>query len=298
VESHHHHHHSYNRAFALGVGLNVAYVALEAGFGLWSGSLALLADAAHNLGDVAGLLLAWAAASLATLRPTRRRTYGFGRITMLASLVSSLLLLVTMGAMAWEALERLREPREIPGLVVVWVAGAGVVINGLTAALFLRGSQHDLNIRAAFLHMAADAAVSGGVVVAALAMMATGWLWLDPAVSIVIAILIVVSTWELLRDSAGLLLDVVPRDIDPVSVREVLGSHPGVADVHDLHIWALSTREVALTAHLVVRTAGDPQLLAWCQQVLAERFDIHHITVQLEPEDGGWDCPLVAVHAI
>ena len=285
----HHHHHpvNYNRAFAIGVTLNVLFVAIEAGVGWWSHSLALLADAGHNLNDVAGLLLAWMASWMARREPTARRTYGWRRATILASLASAILLLFAIGAIGWEAVQRLRTPGSINGLPVVIVAGVGVVINTLTALLFV-GGQHDLNIKGAYLHMAADAAVSLGVVVAGLAIMGTGWLWLDPVISLAIALIILLGTWGLLRDSLNLAMDGVPNHIDPEQVREYLGGLDGVEEVHDLHIWAISTTEAILTAHLVMpEPPMDDGFLHDVSHQLHDRFEIEHMTLQIERGDRG-----------
>jgi cobalt-zinc-cadmium efflux system protein len=284
------------RVFVLAIGLNLVYLVLEAVMGLWVGSLALLADAAHNLSDVVGLALAWAAVMLAGRQPTNRRTYGFGRVTILAALLSSLILLLTMGAMAWEAISRLDDPQDVPATTVIWVAAVGLVINALTAWLFVKESSHDLNIRGAFLHMAADAAVSAGVVLAAWLMLVTAWLWLDPVISILVAVLVVFATWGLLRDSAALLLDAVPPAMDTDEVASFLLSQHQVHSVHDLHIWAMSTRDTAMTAHLVVDSDHDHALLADLQDQLASRFGIGHMTIQMEPEDQDWVCPQASSH--
>jgi cobalt-zinc-cadmium efflux system protein len=282
----HNHDHSpvdYNRAFALGVGLNTAFVLAEAGFGFATGSLALLADAGHNLSDVLGLLLAWGASWLARQSPTRRRTYGWRRSSILAALLNAMLLLVAVGGISWEAVRRLIAPEPAPGPAVIWVAAVGIAVNTLTALLFLRGSQRDINIRGAFMHMAADAAVSLGVVIAGILMLRTGWAWLDPATSLVIAVVILLGTWGLFRESLDLALDAVPPGIDPQAVHEYLSGLPGVAAVHDLHIWALGTTETAFTAHLVVPDGADHDvLLATLSRELHDRFGIEHATVQIE----------------
>ncbi|MCI0358501.1 MAG: cation diffusion facilitator family transporter [Planctomycetaceae bacterium] len=282
----HAHNHSpvdYNRAFALGVGLNTVFVVAEAGFGVATGSLALLADAGHNLSDVLGLLLAWGANWLARQSPTRRRTYGWRRSSILAALLNAMLLLVAVGGISWEAIRRLIAPEPAPGPAVIWVAAVGIIINSGTALLFLRGGERDINIRGAFLHMAADAAVSLGVVVAGILMQRTGWSWLDPATSLVIAVVILAGTWGLFRESLNLALDAVPAGIDPQAVDDYLSGLPGVAAVHDLHIWALGTTETALTAHLVVPNRTDHDaLLADLSHELHDRFGIEHATVQIE----------------
>lgn len=296
MSGHHGHAHptpDYGRRFALGVVLNVAFVALEVVVGLAAGSLALVADAGHNLGDVASLLLAWGAVWLAGRKPTERSTYGFRKGTVLASLASACLLLAALGVIAWEAAARIAEPRPVQGDWVVGVAAAGVVINLGTALLFFSGRKHDLNIRGAFLHMAADAAVSLGVVIGGLVIAATGWLWIDPVLSLLIVVVILAGTWSLLRESTHLLLDGVPERIDPGAVHDWLGARPGVASVHDLHIWALSTTEIALTAHLV--TPGGYPGTAFLQDVargLQDGFGIGHATLQVEVADPGHGCAL------
>lgn len=278
---------NYNRAFAIGVVLNTAFVVIEAVYGFIAGSLALIADAGHNLSDVVGLVLAWGASVLAAKQPTPTRTYGFRRVTILASLTSAILLLVALGAMVWEALGRFHEPQAVDGLTVIVVAAIGVVINTATALMFVSGQKQDLNIRGAFLHMAADAGVSLGVVLAGLAILQTGALWLDPAISILIAAIIFAGTWGLLRDSFGLAIDSVPRNIDPDEVRAYLEGLSEVVALHDLHIWAMSTTEVALTAHLVVRdTIVDDAFLQYASGHLHDRFGIAHTTLQLERGDG------------
>lgn len=284
----HHHGHDHapptrSRAFALGMALNTAYIVVEVAFGLRSHSLALLADAGHNLGDVLGLGLAWAAAVLATRPPSLRHTYGLRRASILAALANAILLLVAVGAIATEAVQRFAAPAPIAGVTMMIVAAAGVVVNGLSAMLFFRGRHGDLNVRAAFAHLAADAVVSLGVVIAGLAILATGLLWLDPLVSLVIGGAIVWGTWGLLRDSLGLAMDAVPPGIDAAAVERYLRALPGVADVHDLHIWGMSTTETALTAHLVVPTASvDDDFLRDVAGTLHDRFGIEHTTIQLE----------------
>lgn len=290
-ERHHHHHGTpnYNRAFLAGVLLNVAFIVVEVVYGFISDSLALLTDAGHNLSDVLGLLLAWGAATLARRKPSLRRTYGFSRATIIASLFSGLLLMGAVGAIAWEAATRFVEPGTPVGQTIVVVAGIGVVINTLTALLFLRGKDSDLNIRGAFLHMAADAAVSLGVVVSGLLIWRYGLNWIDPVTSLLIAAVIFASTWGLLRDSLNLAVDAVPPEVDPRAVREFLLSLDGVVTVHDLHIWALSTTDNALTAHLVMdpRPADDAFLNRVSEELIV-RFNIHHPTIQIEA-DGGED---------
>jgi cobalt-zinc-cadmium efflux system protein len=273
----------HDRVFALGVGLNLVFVAIEAGFGLTAHSLALVADAGHNLSDVLGLVLAWVASVLTRRRPTPRRTYGMRRSSILAALANAVILLVAIGAIAWEATRRLLHPAPVEAGTVMWVAAVGIVINAATAWLFMAGRKGDLNIRGAFLHMAADAGVSAGVVAAALAIKATGWLWLDPAISFAIVVVILIGTWGLLRDSVNLAMDAVPEGIDEKEVEGYLCAIPGVTGVHDLHIWGMSTTDVALTAHLVKPDGkSDDALLAEAARALHDRFGIEHATLQLE----------------
>lgn len=280
-----------SRAFAVGVGLNLAFVGVEALYGLRAHSLALVADAGHNLSDVVGLLLAWGAAVVSTRRPSPRRTYGLRRSSILAALANALLLLLAVGAIAWEAIGRLRHPAPVASNTVILVALVGIGINSTTALLFFRGRKQDLNVRGAFLHLAADALVSAGVVVAGLLMLRTGWLWLDPAVSLAIAAVITAGTWGLLRESVNLALDAVPEGIDPEEVEACLLAIPGVVAVHDLHIWGMSTTHVALTAHLVrpVIENEDALLAEACRQ-LHDRFGIEHATLQVERSAGAAQC--------
>jgi cobalt-zinc-cadmium efflux system protein len=280
-----------HRPFAIGVALNLLFVGVEAAAGLWGGSLALLADAAHNLGDVGSLLLAWGAAVIATTRPTERRTYGLRRATILAALASTVLLLVALGAIAWEAIQRLREPVPVASLAIMVVAGVGVVVNGSTALLFARGSRGDLNRRGAFLHMAADAGVSLAVLLGGVAIALTGSLWVDPMLSLVVVVVVLVSTWSLARESWNLAVDAVPREIDPGRVRSYLLTQSGVADVHDLHIWGLSTTQCALTAHLVIPEGGaSDDFLHRLSRELERRFGIGHATIQIERGDAEHPC--------
>ena len=272
-----------NRAFGLGVLLNLLYVGVEATYGFLADSLALLTDAGHNLSDVLGLLLAWGASWMAARKANDQHTYGYSRATILASLLSALLLILVVGAIVWEAVSRIKTPVPTPGMTLIIVAGIGVLINAGTALLFVRGKDSDLNIKGAYLHMTADAAVSLGVVIAGVAILRTGWLWIDPAVSLLIATVIFYSTWGLLRDSIKLTFDGVPPHIRLTEVRQYLLGVPGVLDVHDLHVWAMSTSETALTVHLVMaQMPEDDDLLLRVNCELEERFDISHSTLQIE----------------
>ena len=282
----HGHHHgpaSYDRAFAIGIGLNLFYVAAEVAAGLWTGSVALLADAGHNLSDVLGLAVAWGGASLARRPATKRFTYGLKGSTILAALANALLLMIALGAIALEAAQRFAAQAPVPGLTVSAVAGAGILVNGFTAWLFARGRHGDINIRGAYLHMAADAVVSAGVVIAGIAIWATGRTWIDPLVSLGIVGIIFWQTWEMLRETAEMAVAGVPRGIDYDQVRMSLRTMPGVDRVHDLHIWPMSTTEPVLTAHLVM-PAGCPgdAFLAEARAMLHERFGIGHATLQVE----------------
>jgi cobalt-zinc-cadmium efflux system protein len=282
---------NYNRAFAVGVALNLAYIGVEAAFGVLGGSLALLADAGHNLSDVLGLLLAWGGYHLAQYPPTERHTYGFRSSSILAALLNALILMAAIGGIAWEAIRRFGQAQEIAGGTIMWVAGVGVAINAVTALLFMKGRRSDLNIQGAFLHMAADAGVSLGVVLAGLAILATGLEWIDPAVSLLVAVVIFIGTWGLLRDSVNLALHAVPKDIDPGEVADYLRGLPGVVEVHDLHIWPMSTTETALTAHLIKPAIdNEDDLLARTCHELHERFGIEHATLQFERGRGSNVC--------
>ena len=289
--AHHAHGHghapaNFDRAFAVGIALNIAFVAIEAGYGFAADSLALLADAGHNLSDVLGLVLAWAAAWAARLRPTHNFTYGFRRTTILASLANAGLLLVAIGVIAAEAVQRFAAPPPVASGTMMAVAAVGIAVKAVTAWFFFSGRKHDINIRGAFLHMAADAAVSAGVVIAGLAIARTGRFWIDPAVSLVVAAIIAIGTWGLLKESLRLALDAVPERIDRHEVEAYLRALPGVAAVHDVHIWAMSTTEIALTAHLVRPGAGlDDALLHEAGHELQHRFGIGHATLQVESGD-------------
>jgi cobalt-zinc-cadmium efflux system protein len=293
---HHHHDHSHAHghaghshapdsfgfAFAIGVVLNAGFVAAEVIFGYAANSLALISDAVHNFSDVIALLLAWAAVWLARKRPTEQHTYGYRRASILAALINAGLLLIAVGGIAVEAINRIREPADVAGWTVVLVATLGIVVNGGTALLFMRGRHGDLNIRGAYLHMAADAGVSLGVVVAAFAIMLTGWQWVDPAISLCIAAVVLASGWGLARDSVNLALDGVPKGIELADVKDYLGQLQGVTEVHDLHIWAMSTNETALTAHLVRPGGYEDSFLHGVCEELSHRFKIHHATLQIE----------------
>ncbi|MCK9214992.1 MAG: cation diffusion facilitator family transporter [Rhodoferax sp.] len=276
---------NFNRAFAIGIVLNLAFVGIEAFYGWRVNSLALLADAGHNLSDVAGLVLAWGGALAIRLVPDARHTYGWKRATLLAAFVNALLLLVAMGGLAWEAIGRLMSNEvslQEQGVTIMVVAAIGIVINTATALLFMRGREHDLNIRGAFLHMAADALVSAGVVVAGALTLWQGWTWLDPVVSLGIAAVILWGTWDLFKQSLHLLFDGVPAHIDPQAVHDCLAALPGVSQVHDLHIWAMGTAHVALTAHLVMpQGQADDAFLNEATELMHDRFGISHVTLQV-----------------
>lgn len=279
---------SFNQAFAIGIALNIVFVLIEAFYGWKVNSLALLADAGHNLSDVAGLVLAWGGALAGRLRPNARHTYGWKRASILAAFFNALLLLVAMGALVWEAIGRLLAPEPLlvaQGVTIMMVAGIGIVINTATALLFMRGGENDLNIRGAFLHMAADALVSAGVVIAGALTLWAGWVWLDPVVSLLIAAVIVVGTWSLFRQSLHMLFDGVPEHIDPQAVHDCLAALPGVSRVHDLHIWAMGTSDVAMTAHLVMPHGhADDAFLREATAQLHDRFEITHVTLQVMQE--------------
>lgn len=284
-----HHHHGalapevWNRAFAIGVLLNTAFVVVEGFAGWWGDSLALVADAGHNLTDVLSLLLAWSAAMLATRRPTAYRTYGFSRASILAALFSAMLLMIALGVMIWEAALRLSHPVAVDGWLMIVVAGIGAVVNAATALLLRPGGAADLNLRGAYLHMVSDAAISLAVAGSGGAILLGAGQWLDPATSLLVAVFIVSSAWSMLRESLDLAVDAVPRGIDPHAVEQFLGTLPGVTSVHDLHIWGMSTTRAALTAHLVVRPPlADDSLLARAREGLERRFGIGHVTVQFE----------------
>jgi cobalt-zinc-cadmium efflux system protein len=286
-------------AFALGLTLNLGFVAVEATYGVIAHSMALIADAGHNLSDVLGLAIAWTATLLARRRPSHRFTYGLRSSSILAALFNAIVLLIAVGGIIVEALNRLAAPEPVAGAMVVAVATVGILINGASALMFQRGRHGDLNIRAVFLHMAADAGVSLGVVLAGAAILLTGWLWLDPAASLVIALVIVLGTWRLLRDAMTMALHAVPAEIDPGAVREHLAGLVGVGAVHDLHIWPMSTTETALTCHLVM-PGGHPgdALLTRVARELHAHFAIDHATIQIETGDPDHPCTLLPDHVV
>ena len=307
-DEHDHHEHAsghthapkdFGRAFLFGIILNSSFVVVEAVYGILGHSLALLADAGHNLSDVLGLLLAWGASVLVKRIPSKRYTYGLRSTSIMAALINAVLLLVVTGGIAWEAVLRFRHPSAVEGMTVIVVAAFGVAINLGTALLFMAGRKGDLNVRGAFTHMAADAAISLGVVIAGFAIIYTGWQWLDPAMSLIISILIVIGTWSLLRDSLNLALHAVPAGIDSDKVRAYLTSIEGVSEVHDLHIWAMSTTETALTVHLVV-PAGYPSdaFRSAVVDTLHERFKIAHSTIQIEINDSPHSCKLAPAEVV
>jgi cobalt-zinc-cadmium efflux system protein len=302
-EQHDHHHGhahasvgaSVGRAFVLGIALNLGFVVVEVVYGAIAHSVALLADAGHNFGDVLGLGLSWGATALAKIKPSKRRTFGFRRSTIVASVANALILLFVTGGLTWESIRRLLSPARPHGATMIAVALVGAVVNAASALLFMAGSKRDLNVRSAFLHLASDAVLAIGVAVTGAVILATGWLWLDPAVSIVLALAILAGTWSLMKRSMDLMLDAVPQGIDPESVRTYLGALPGVVEVHDLHIWALSTSETALTAHLVMpANSSEPTFLACACRELHERFDIDHSTLQIDPQEAPDPCALAS----
>jgi len=288
---HNHQVKDFNKAFSIGIALNIAYIVVEVIYGVLSNSMALIADAGHNLSDVLGLLLAWGASYLAKTAVTSSRTYGLRKSTVLAAFLNALILLIAVGAISVEAVRKMIYPEPIGGTTMMIVAGIGVVINGLTAVLFMKGREHDINIKGAFLHMAADAGVSLGVVVAGLLINLTGFYLLDPIISIVIIVVITWGTWDLLRDSFNLSMDAVPKEINLNKVKECLKNLNGVLEVHDLHIWAMSTTETALTVHLVIpgETADDKFLSDTCC-LLYDKFGIEHSTIQIEKHAHAASC--------
>ncbi|MDG1991129.1 MAG: cation diffusion facilitator family transporter [Pirellulales bacterium] len=281
---------SLDRAMMIGVSLNLIFVLVEFGFGFFSGSLALLADAGHNASDVVGLLLAWGASFLARRPPSQKFTFGLRRATIYAAFLNAVLLLAACAVILWEAIYRLNDPAPVAGFTMIAVAAIGVVINTVTAILFMQGSKEDANIRGAFLHMAADAAVSVGVVLAGVAIMATGIGWIDPIVSIIIVVVIVWGTWDLFTESVGLAMDAVPRRINITELTNALAEVPGVLEIHDLHVWGMSTSEVMLTAHLVITESSRQVSLKEAESVLRERFAITHTTLQFEDPSTSQAC--------
>lgn len=284
---------NYNREFAIGITLNIVFVVIEVVYGLMAESLALIADAGHNLSDVLSLLLAWGASILATKAATEKRTYGMRKATVMASLGSAILLLIALGVIAWEAIGRFMSPSPVDGTTVIVVAAIGVVINTLTALLFLKGQKNDLNIRAAFLHMAADAGVSLGVVIAGLFIMFKGWLWVDPMISLVIVVVVFFATWGLLRDSMNYAMDAVPDSIELSEIKKYLMNFDHVDSIHDLHVWPLSTSEIALTVHIVVNNNKiDNDFIRNLQQYIHDNFGIDHSTIQIETSMNRNNCML------
>src|ERR1700730_4060653 len=304
VDDHHSHHRhghaqgNYGRAFAIGIAANLAYLGVEAIAGVFSGSLALLADAGHNLADVLGLVLSWGAAMLSRRQPSGRFTYGLRSSSILAALANAIILLVVTGGIAWEAIWRIGHPVQVASSVIIAVAAVGIFVNGGTALLFASGAG-DLNVKSAFLHLAADALVTAGVVAAGVAIWLTGWLWLDPALSLVVSSVIVIGTWGLVKSAIGLALDAVPEGVHAPAVRAHLLGIPGVPGLHDLHIWGMSTTETALTCHLVMPDGhpGDAMLNGIGQQ-LHHRFGIHHATIQIELADTEEACLLTPEHVV
>jgi cobalt-zinc-cadmium efflux system protein len=290
---------SVGRAFAIGIALNIVFVAVELVYGVLANSLSLIADATHNFSDVLGLVFAWGASALARRPPSTRFTYGLRGSTILAALGNAMLLLVATGGIAWEAILRFKSPGAVNEWTMIWVAVFGVLVNGGTAWLFMAGRKSDLNIRAAYLHMAADAGVSLGVAVAGIGILFTGWIWLDPVASLLIVTVIFIGTWSLLRDSVKLALHAAPESVDPVDVRRYLAGLPGVAEAHDLHIWAMSTTEIALTVHLVM-PGGHPgdEFVANVIRQIEDKFRIGHTTIQIETGTSSNACVLAPDHVV
>lgn len=292
-ESCHHSPKNYNAIFFIGISLNLIFVVVEAVYGVISNSMSLVADAGHNFSDVVSLVLAWGAFWLTKRKPTARYTYGLKKSSILSALLNAVILLVAVGAIIWEAIERFFNPVEIQSGTVMIVATIGILINTGTALLFLKDREHDINIRGAFLHMTADALISLGVVISAFVISYTGLEWIDPATSIVISIIIVIGTWQLLKESIHLSMDAVPKGIDPEKVKNYLNSFDDVVEVHDLHIWAMSTTETALTAHIVIKCPDlENKLLKKINEGLKKNYKIHHPTLQLEISDQTFVCDL------
>jgi cobalt-zinc-cadmium efflux system protein len=304
VDDHHSHHRqghaqvNYGRAFAIGITANLAYLGVEALAGIFSGSLALLADAGHNLADVLGLVLSWGAAMLSRRQPSGRFTYGLRSSSILAALANAIILLVVTGGIAWEAIWRIGHPMQVVSGIIIAVAAIGIFVNGGTALLFSSGNG-DLNVKSAFLHLAADALVTAGVVAAGVVIWLTNWLWLDPLVSLAVSAVIVFGTWGLLKSAISLALDAVPEGLDAAAVRAHLLSLPGVTGLHDLHIWGMSTTETALTCHLIM-PEGHPgdAVLSQISQQLEHQFGIHHATIQIELADTEEACALTPEHVV
>ena len=304
VDDHHSHHRqghaqvNYGRAFAIGIAANLAYLGVEALAGIFSGSLALLADAGHNLADVLGLVLSWGAAMLSRRQPSGRFTYGLRSSSILAALANAIILLVVTGGIAWEAIWRIGHPMQVVSGIIIAVAAIGIFVNGGTALLFSSGNG-DLNVKSAFLHLAADALVTAGVVVAGVVIWLTNWRWLDPLVSLAVSGVIVFGTWGLLKSAISLALDAVPEGLDAAAVRAHLLSLPGVTGLHDLHIWGMSTTETALTCHLIM-PEGHPgdAVLSQISQQLEQQFGIHHATIQIELADTEEACALTPEHVV
>lgn len=301
---HHHHGHgaadfNYGRAFLIGILLNAGFVIVEWAFGIKSHSLALIADATHNLGDVLSLVLAWAGHWMSQRQPSQRFTYGLRGSSILAALANAVMLLLVTGGLAWEAVQRFSAPPEVAGSIVITIALIGVAINGFTAWLFMSGSKHDLNLRGAYQHMAADAAVSLGVALTGGLVLFTGWLWLDPAVTLILVSVIAIGAWNLLRDAISLALQAVPAGIDAEEVRSWLIAQPGIQEVHDLHIWAMSTTENALTAHLIC-PGGHPgdAVLQQIAYDIDHHFRIGHVTLQVELANAETPCALAPDHVV
>jgi cobalt-zinc-cadmium efflux system protein len=289
---------NFDKAFAWGISLNVIYIIIEAFYGLLINSMSLIADAGHNLSDVLGLLLAWGAAYLAKSSATSKRTYGFRKSTILAAMFNSLLLLIVVGGITIEAFRKFMHPQPVQGKTMMLVAGIGVVVNALTAFFFFKGKENDLNIKGAFIHMAADAGVSFVVVAAGIIIIMTGWMWVDPLISILILIVITVGTWDVLKKSLLLSIDAVPEHIDPEEVKNYLKNLPGVTDVHDIHIWAMSTTEYALTAHVnIPEPESNDNFLTETAEALNNKFGISHTTIQIENDREQYgdnhNCPII-----
>lgn len=293
-EHHHHHHHhdidvaSLNRAFIFGIILNITYVIVEAGFGLYAHSMGLLSDAGHNLTDITSLILALLAFRLLKVNTSKKYTYGLKKSTILVSLLNAVLLLVAVGVIIAESIHKLITPVNVAGGTIAWVAAVGVVINGLTAWLFIKDKDRDLNVKGAYLHMAADALVSVGVVVSGIVIYFTGWHFIDPIIGLVVAVIILISTWQLLRQSLRLSLDGVPDNVDYDTVEKILKEHPEVVDCHHLHVWALSTTENAMTAHIVIRNFDRAETIKHDLRHELEHLHIDHVTLELEME--GTEC--------